>query len=96
MSTEQTSTNKEGREPGLSGADGSDLPRVDSIPGKIIKYTPAHEPVHPSDLLVATDVVMQIVKAFDSNFQNTEHDLARLITDRFTLRNHSPNAGGQT
>jgi len=67
------------------------FPRVDSEPGKILKYKPQSEPKSPDDLEVAKDAVMQIIVAFQSNFQNDETDLARLLTDRFTLRSDIPN-----
>ena len=54
--------------------------------GEVNKYQPKFDPKTQEDLDVARDAVIQIVKCCFTNFQNTDHDLARMITDRFTLR----------
>lgn len=52
----------------------------------ITKYQPTIPTPPARDLEEAKRLVLQISEAFIANFQNTETDLAHMITDKFMLR----------
>lgn len=83
-------------QPGMNTGDGSDAGRVASASSRgdvgssptgaaIFKYQP-RRPATVEEIDAAKRIVLRIVEAFGANFQNDETDLARMITDEFTLR----------